>query len=69
MIVAAALFTTALASAGQAFADDSNGLTVPMYGWDAGWSKIINAKEENGGNEIMLVIKPSNGAGGGKDSD
>jgi hypothetical protein len=68
MIVAAALFTTALAPAGKAFADGNNGLIVPMYGWDAGWSEIINAKEENKGTEIIAVINPSNGAGGGKDS-
>ena len=68
MIVAAALFTAALVPAGKAFADDNNGLIVPMYGWDAGWSEIIDAKKENGGTEIIAVINPSNGAGGGKDS-
>ena len=68
MIVAAALFTTALVPAGKAFADGNNGLIVPMYGWDAGWNEIINAKEENEGTEIIAVINPSSGAGGGKDS-
>lgn len=67
-IVAATLFTAALAPAGQAFADDNNGLIVPMYGWDAGWSRIIDAKEENKGTEIIVVINPSGGPGGGKDS-
>ncbi|HUG97364.1 MAG TPA: hypothetical protein VMJ94_07465 [Nitrososphaera sp.] len=62
MIVAAALFTAALAPEGKAFADDNNGLIVPMYGWDVGWSEIINAKEENKGTEIIAVINPSSGA-------
>jgi hypothetical protein len=43
-------------------------MVVPMYGWDAGWEDIIDAQDENGGTEIIVVINPSNGAGGGKDS-
>lgn len=68
MFVAAALSSAALVPAGQAFADDNNGLIVPMYGWDAGWSQIINAKEDNESTEIIAIINPSNGAGGSKDS-
>ena len=66
LVAAAASSTTATSK--QAFADDNNGLVVPMYGWDAGWSEIIDAKEENPGTRIIVVINPSNGAGSGKDS-
>lgn len=68
MFVAAALSGAALMPAGQAFADDNNGLIVPMYGWDAGWSRIIDAKEDNESTEIIAIINPSSGAGGSKDS-
>lgn len=67
-IAAAALLTTVLAPAGNASADDGNGLVVPMYGWEAGWSRLIDAKEENKGTEIIAIINPSNGPGGGRDS-
>jgi hypothetical protein len=66
--IVAAFLTTMVAHAGSAFADSGNGLIVPMYGWDAGWSKVINAKDENKGTEIVVIINPSNGAGGSKDS-
>jgi hypothetical protein len=45
--------TTTLVPTGQAFADDNNGLIVPMYGWDARWDDVIDTKEENGGTEII----------------
>ena len=63
MIAAALSMTATLAPANQAFADDGNGMVVPMYGWDAGWDDIINAKEENEGTEIVVVINPSSGPG------
>lgn len=65
--VTAALMMAA-PTAGLAFADDGNGLIVPMYGWDAGWSELINAKQENSGTEIIAIINPSSGVGGSKDS-
>lgn len=68
VIFAATLFAAALAHTGQAFADDNNCLIVPMYGWDAGWSEIIYAKEEDKGIEIIAAINPSSGPGAGKDS-
>jgi hypothetical protein len=52
----------------NAFADDSNGLIVPMYGWDAGWSELIHAKKENKATKIIAVINPSSGSGTNKDS-
>lgn len=67
-IAAAALLAAVLAPAGNAFADDGNGLVVPMYGWDAGWSRLIDAKDENRNTEIIAIINPSNGPGGGRDS-
>jgi hypothetical protein len=66
-IAAAALLAAIFAPAG-AFADDGNGLVVPMYGWDAGWERVIDAKEENSGTEIIVVINPSGGPGGSSDS-
>lgn len=68
MIAAALSMVTTLAFPNQAFADDNNGLIVPMYGWYAGWDDVIDAKEENEGTEIIVVINPSSGPGGGKDS-
>jgi hypothetical protein len=68
MIAAALSMTTTLAPTNQAIADDNNGLVVPMYGWDAGWDDVINAKEENEGTEIIVIINPSSGPGGSKDS-
>jgi spherulation-specific family 4 protein len=68
MIAAALSMITTLAPVGRAFADDNNGLVVPMYGWDAGWSDVINAKHENKGTEIIVVINPASGPGGSKDS-
>jgi hypothetical protein len=67
-MVAAALSMTTIVPADLAFADDGNGMVVPMYGWDAGWDDVINAKEENEGTEIIVVINPSNGPGGSKES-
>lgn len=67
-VMIAATMTAILAPVNQAFADDNNGLIVPMYGWDAGWDDVIDAKEENEGTEIIVVINPSGGPGGGKDS-
>jgi hypothetical protein len=67
MIAAALSMTATLVPTNQAFADDSNGLIVPMYGWDAGWADVIEAKEENEGTEIIAVINPSSGPGGSED--
>lgn len=64
--IAATVMTAA--PAGMALADDGNGLVVPMYGWDAGWNQLIDAKEQNSGTEIIAVINPSGGPGGGRDS-
>jgi hypothetical protein len=41
MIAAALSMTATLVPTNQAFADDNNGLIVPMYGWDAGWDDVI----------------------------
>jgi hypothetical protein len=68
VIIAAALYMITLVFPNQAFADDGNGLIVPMYGWDAGWDDVIYTKEENEGTEIIVVINPSSGPGGDKDS-
>ncbi|HEX2557746.1 MAG TPA: spherulation-specific family 4 protein, partial [Nitrososphaera sp.] len=46
-----------------AYADTGNGLIVPMYGWDAGWSDIIHAKKENPGTKITVIVNPSSGPG------
>ena len=67
-VAAAALLTAIVTPAGSAFADDGNGLVVPMYGWDAGWDDVIDAKEENSGTDIIVVINPSSGPGGSSDS-
>ena len=68
MIAAVLSMTATLAPTNQLFADDSNGMVVPMYGWDAGWDDVIDAKEENEGTEIIVVINPSSGPGGSKES-
>ncbi len=68
VIVAAALLTAVLTTAGHAFADTGNGLVVPMYGWDSGWGTLIDAKEKNRDTEIIAIINPSNGPGVGRDS-
>jgi hypothetical protein len=51
-----------------AYADDSNGLIIPMYGWGAGHEKVTSAKEDNPGTEMIVVINPSSGAGGNEES-
>jgi len=68
MIAAALSMTAIVAPTTRAFADDGNGMVVPMYGWDAGWDDIINAKEDNKGTDIIVIINPASGPGGGKDS-
>jgi len=69
-VIAAAFLTatTVATMPNMAYADDNNGLIVPMYGWDAGWSQVIDAKEKNPSTEIIVVINPSSGPGGSKDS-
>jgi hypothetical protein len=55
-----------LAPTGLAFADDNNGLVVPMCGWDTGWSDVSNAKHENKRTEIIVIVNPSSGPRGSK---
>ncbi|HXV46058.1 MAG TPA: hypothetical protein VD736_05240 [Nitrososphaera sp.] len=45
MIAAALSVTATPAPTNQEFAEDGNGMVGPMYGWDAGWDDVINAKE------------------------
>jgi hypothetical protein len=52
----------------DAHADDGNGLLIPMYGWDAGFEEVMEAKSENQDTEMIVVINPSNGPGGSKES-
>jgi len=68
--IAAVLAVAASSSATikPAYADDNNGLIVPMYGWDAGWSELIHAKKENPGTKIIAIINPASGVGSGRDS-
>jgi len=68
--IAVALAVAALPTAAlkPAYADKGNGLIVPMYGWDAGWSELIHAKKENPGTKIIAIINPASGVGGGRDS-
>jgi spherulation-specific family 4 protein len=63
MIAVALSIATSLALTGQAFADDNNGLVVPIYGWDAGWNELIKAKHENSDTKIITIINPSSGPG------
>ena len=57
-----------LLAGGVAYADDGNGLVIPMYGWDSGHDRIIEAKNDNPGTEMIAVINPSNGPGASGDS-
>ncbi|HKU49321.1 MAG TPA: spherulation-specific family 4 protein [Nitrososphaera sp.] len=51
-----------------AYADDGNGLVIPVYGRAAHFDKIIDAKNDNPGTELIVVINPSNGPGSERDS-
>jgi hypothetical protein len=51
-----------------AYADDGNGLVIPMYGWDSGFDDVVEAKQDNPGTEMIVIINPSNGAGGSEES-
>jgi hypothetical protein len=39
-----------------------------MYGWDAGFEKVIEAKSNNQGTEMVVIINPSNGPGSSEES-
>lgn len=52
----------------NAHADDGNGLVIPMYGWAGGHEHVIDAKQDNPGTEMIVVINPSNGPGGNEES-
>lgn len=67
-VIAAALTAASTTTLAPAYADTGNGLIVPMYGWDAGWSDIIHAKKENPGTKIIAIINPASGVGSGRDS-
>ncbi len=59
--------TTAHASSLDDVMDADGGLIIPAYGWDSNWGQIIDAKEDNEDAEIIVIINPSSGPGGGKD--
>jgi hypothetical protein len=65
---ASILAVGSIAPVRDAHADDGNGLIIPMYGWDAGFEEVMEAKSENQGTEMIVVINPSNGPGGSKES-
>ena len=50
-----------------AYADDGNGLVIPMYGWESEHERVIDAKNDNPGTEMIVVINPSSGAGESKE--
>lgn len=57
-----------LLAANAAYADDGNGLVIPMYGWESGHDEVIDAKNDNPGTEMIVVINPSNGPGESEES-
>lgn len=70
-IIAAAAFMFAaplLTTTIPAYAQDGKGLIVPLYGWDAGWSQVIQAKQSYPGTQIFAVVNPAAGPGSGPDS-
>lgn len=50
------------------YADDGNGLVIPMYGWNSGFDDVVEAKNENPGTEMIVIINPSNGPGHSEES-
>jgi hypothetical protein len=71
-IIAAAVFMLAAplitTTPKQAYAQNGKGLIVPLYGWDAGWSQVIQAKQNHPGTQIFAVVNPAAGPGSGPDS-
>lgn len=43
------------------------GLIVPIYNWDSGYEKLIDAKKAHPLTSIIAILNPNNGPGGGKD--
>jgi len=43
------------------------GLIVPIYNWDSGYKKLIDAKKANPSTSIIAILNPNNGPGGSKD--
>jgi hypothetical protein len=67
-IAAASILSVGGSNPLAAYADDENGLVIPMYGWDSGFDDLVEAKNENPGTEMIVIINPSNGAGGSEES-
>lgn len=67
-VVASSFGGSNLLAGGAAHADDGNGLVIPMYGWESGHHMVIDAKNNNPGTEMIVVINPSNGPGGSEES-
>jgi hypothetical protein len=67
-IAAASILAGSLPAVTEAHADGGNGLVIPMYGWDAGFKDVVEAKKDNRGTEMIVVINPANGPGGSKES-